>query len=157
MSNHALTRILLCMFVMTMYTKPLWAAPAQWLEYEGTFSDVTFVKGQRVVNTLKLELYVPEMTGALRTSPGLSGTLRIVNPTNPKSAIDYTIKNAYVTNGVSLYLATKGTSAITLMLGTAPRPGETAPGLGTLLFSDRDSARAVSGKWHAQAIPRHHR
>ncbi|NDD28617.1 MAG: hypothetical protein EB084_10175 [Proteobacteria bacterium] len=122
---------------------PLAGAGPLHVDYAGTFSDVSFPGGQRVVKLLRIEVLTPVRGGPREARPTLSGVVRIRDGT---SSIDYNIRNAYVTRDVSLYLATRGSSSLTVMLPDS--------GNGTLLFSDRPTAREVKGAPTAPSTPR---
>jgi hypothetical protein len=142
--------ILSLILVAALLLAPAAAAGQQaLLLYEGTFQEVSFPQGRRVVRSLRLELYVAASRGGASTGSvdPLAGARLILREGEVQKS--YRVVSAYVTQGTSIYLAVGPSASATLYL-PAPAGKEAGdyPVVGRLLRSEGGAARLVRGIYH---------
>jgi len=161
LSRSVLWRALgLMVAVLILYPRCGVAAPVAvptFVQYAGTFSDVQFTNGSRVVKSRRLELLVTVRTGAARRSPVQARSLiRITDATTGKVLQELPVVNSYASSDVEFYLGVVPSMSCSLLLQhesfvhLLPAEHQDQKIQARLLLSDRTYFIQVDGTYHFQ-------
>ena len=126
------------------------------IEYEGTFSDLTFPNGKRTLLPRRLVLLVSAPQGVMRRAPiRATSLIRVIDPASGKVVHEYRIVNGYGSSDVECYLGLSFSGvACTLLLQheafthVTPADRKDTKLVGRLILSDRRYVIQVDGTFH---------